>query len=199
MLDWQRFVNLVNKRVKRLSRLQYFAFARKSDPVKRALASLDYDFNHFQLDHFAAHIAKQGNRPLHILKVPFVSTLFGVWIPAEIADYIFVNSTLPLMHQTHIALHEIAHLLLGHTLRRVDDVLPRELLLQLGDGTITGRLRVAPKGRQETDSEEYESERLVYAIQKRIVGARRLTVLTGESSSIPSLKPITDMMGYTRS
>ena len=190
---------MVKRRDQRVRHLQYFAFARTSDPVKRALASLDYDFNHFQLDHFAAHIAKQRNRPLHILTVPFASTLFGVWIPAEIADYIFVNATLPVMHQTHIALHEIAHMLLGHRLRRVDDVLPRDLVAQLGDGTITGRLRVAPKGRQDPDSEEYESERFVYAIQKRIVRAKRLTALTGESSSIPSLKPITDMMGYTRS
>lgn len=193
-------MNSVKTRVlKRKRHLRFFPFGRTCDPVKRALQTLDYDFSHFQLDHFTTHIAKQRNRPLHIVQIPLASTLFGVWIPAEIADYIFVNATLPLMHQTHIVLHEIAHMLLGHALRRINDVLPLELIAQLGDGEIRGRLRVAPKGRQVSDNEEDESERFVYAIQRRLMRANRLTALTSESSSIPRLRPITDVMGYTRS
>ncbi|NJO83556.1 MAG: hypothetical protein HC828_12560 [Blastochloris sp.] len=131
------------------------------------------------------------------MTVPFHPTLYGVWIPAEQGDYVFCNDGLQPIHQTHVILHEIVHMLLNHRLHRLDKVLPPDLLEQLGGQYLMGRMRVAPTDRLVDDHEEQESEHFVYLIQKQVVGAHRLAELTKESTSIEKLRPITDTMGYT--
>ena len=171
----------------------------ENDKVQHVLDALAYDFNQFELSHFVKHIAAYRGKPIQLVPFPFTPTLFGVWVLGEMSDYIFFNALVQPIHQTHIILHETAHMLLNHQRRRIEDVLPPELLRELGANGVMGRLRVAPTSDIHADEEEQESERFVYLIQRQLMHANRLAELTGESSSIPRLKPITDAMGYTRS
>jgi hypothetical protein len=193
-------MNFVKKVVRtRTRKLLFRKHTSERDRVHATLEALAYPFDHFQLDHFIAHIAQYRNKPILTLTVPFVPSLYGVWIPAKQRDYIFCNDRLQPIHQTHVILHEIAHILLQHRLHRVDDVLPPHLREQMGEQHLMGRMRVAPNYWSVENREEQESERFVYVIQKQLVRTKRLTELTRESTSIERLKPIADAMGYSES
>ena len=69
----------------------------------------------FELGQFVAALEQQRRRP--ILVRPFTSGPegpCGLWIGTADADYIYHEAGTTPFHATHIALHEIAHMLLGH-------------------------------------------------------------------------------------
>ncbi|MEV7004666.1 hypothetical protein AB0N62_44895 [Streptomyces sp. NPDC093982] len=71
----------------------------------------------FGIEVFCERIAAQRGRPLHLHSVPGVSGTdapCGVWIATENADHIFHEAATSPLHQDHIILHEIGHMLLGH-------------------------------------------------------------------------------------
>jgi len=69
----------------------------------------------FDLGEFVARLERQRNRP--ILLRPFScgpSLPCGLWIGTAEADYIYYEKGTTPFHITHIAMHEIAHMLLDH-------------------------------------------------------------------------------------
>jgi hypothetical protein len=69
----------------------------------------------FDLSRFTAGLERQRRRPIRLHPFSFgPGGLCGLWIATEDADYIYHEAGTTLFHATHIALHEIAHMLLGH-------------------------------------------------------------------------------------
>jgi hypothetical protein len=69
----------------------------------------------FGLEEFAARLGRQRGRP--VLLCPFTAKAgvpCGLWIGTAEADYVYYERGTTPYHATSIALHEIAHLLLGH-------------------------------------------------------------------------------------
>ena len=69
----------------------------------------------FDLGQFVAGLERQRDRPIRLR--PFTSgpgCPCGLWIGTANADYIHHEAGTTPFHATHIALHEIAHMLLGH-------------------------------------------------------------------------------------
>jgi hypothetical protein len=69
----------------------------------------------FDLGRFVAGLERQWDRPIQLR--PFTSgpgCPCGLWIGTADADYIYHEAGTTPFHRTHIALHEIAHMLLGH-------------------------------------------------------------------------------------
>lgn len=69
----------------------------------------------FDLGEFVAGLERQRNRP--ILLRPFSAAPgvpCGLWIATSGADYVFHEQGTTPFHATHIKLHELAHMLLGH-------------------------------------------------------------------------------------
>ncbi len=69
----------------------------------------------FDLDRFLARLAIRRNRKIFLH--PFTSgpgIPCGLWLGTTRADHIFHEEGTTPWHQTHIALHEVAHMLLGH-------------------------------------------------------------------------------------
>jgi hypothetical protein len=69
----------------------------------------------FDLAHFVADLERQRRRPIHLR--PFSSkpgTPCGLWIGTAETDYIYHEAGTTPFHATHIAVHELAHMLLGH-------------------------------------------------------------------------------------
>ena len=69
----------------------------------------------FDLGQFVAGLERQRDRPIRLR--PFTSgpgCPCGLWIGTADADYIYHEAGTTPFHATHIALHEIAHMLLGH-------------------------------------------------------------------------------------
>lgn len=164
--------------------------------IQQAIQSLDYDFEQFELPDFVNHLEQQRNRTIHLKGVKLKSDLFGIWIPAPSADYVFFNATLHPIHQIHSVLHELAHIVLNHTCDSIYDVLPPELLAELGTSlTVKGRLRTASP-QKDRDPQEIESELFVFEIQKQVMTAQRISELQGGRSSIPLFRPLADGMAF---
>jgi hypothetical protein len=109
--------------------------------VQQAIENLDYNFQEFELESLVRRIEERRQRGIIRIPFPFQPGLTGLWVPETDADYIiYAQHTHPL-HQTHIILRELAHIVLGHRCRSLDQILPPELLAQLHDGASFGRLR----------------------------------------------------------
>ena len=69
----------------------------------------------FDLGRFLAQVSRRRNRMIFLH--PFTSgpgTPCGLWLGTASADHIFHEAGTTPLHRTHIAMHEIAHMLLGH-------------------------------------------------------------------------------------
>ena len=69
----------------------------------------------FHLGQFVAGLERQRDRPIRLR--PFSSgpgVPCGLWIGTAEADYVYHEAGTTPFHATHIALHELAHMLLGH-------------------------------------------------------------------------------------
>ncbi|SFQ54098.1 hypothetical protein SAMN05421810_10936 [Amycolatopsis arida] len=63
------------------------------------------------------HLAQRRGRPLRLHPLPTSGTPAGVcgaWVATSTADYIFVERQTVRLHQEHITLHEIGHMLFDH-------------------------------------------------------------------------------------
>lgn len=78
----------------------------------------------FSVGTLCARLATYRGRPLYVQALPGVASLTGpcgVWLETETEDFIFYESNTSRLHQDHIVLHEIGHMVRGHT---ATDLLP---------------------------------------------------------------------------
>jgi hypothetical protein len=69
----------------------------------------------FDLSRFLAHVERRRSRRIFVH--PFTSgpgIPCGLWLGTARADHIFHEAGTTPWHRTHITLHEVAHMLLGH-------------------------------------------------------------------------------------
>ncbi|REF94602.1 hypothetical protein DFJ67_0541 [Asanoa ferruginea] len=65
---------------------------------------------------FCRHVAERRARPIHILRMDTTEAAScGLWLATQKADYVVVDEGAPAVLAGHIILHELAHMLLGHT------------------------------------------------------------------------------------
>lgn len=156
--------------------------------VTACIHNLAYDFNHFVLKDFVRYTAVRRGKSIMIRRMPLDPDLFGVWIPTRDVDYVFVNNTLHPTHQIHTVLHELAHILLDHPRRSVEQILPPVLLelleVESAEGSYARTLLI------EDTPEEQEAEDFVFQIQAKVIEANRLHELTAVGSSIETLLPL---------
>jgi hypothetical protein len=71
----------------------------------------------FDLDIFCAVMAAHRRRPLTLQPMPGLSAgaPCGLWISVQTADYVFYDPETSQLHAEHIVLHELSHMLSGHT------------------------------------------------------------------------------------
>ena len=163
--------------------------------IQSVLDGLQYDFDAFALDHFVQYLEVRRGRSVIRVPYDFKPGLTGLWIPAETADYIFYTQFTHPIHQVHIILHEIAHMLLEHPCKRIDQILPAELVNTL---RISDKVLSRSSKQVSGDVEELEAESFVYLVQERIVVAKRLFYLTNGQSSIEGLNRFTDSLGLLK-
>ncbi|MGW6876989.1 hypothetical protein ACWGHA_32190 [Streptomyces xanthophaeus] len=86
----------------------------------------DLDIPHpLDVERLSASISEQRGRPLHLLPLPEAvgaeAGVCGLWLGLGDADIVFYEAATSRVHQTHIILHELAHMLLDHGRLGVDD------------------------------------------------------------------------------
>lgn len=163
--------------------------------VYAVIEQLNYDFGHFELNHFLDHIQQLRERNLILMPTTLKHEIVAIWVYTGGADYIFFKATDHVIHQKHNILHEIAHMMMDHTLIPLEDVLTPELFNALFSGQITGRPRRIT--REPSDHiEELEAEAFVFAIQDRVMAANRIDQLLDKASSINRLNSYVEGMGF---
>ena len=133
---------------------------RRCDQIARDVTVPDP----FDLTAFLAEVSH--NRGRQIILVPFdmpAGAPRGVCVASDTVDYVVVDNAASGEQRTHIALHEVSHLLLGHQLRVVD--LLRHLFQHLDLDVLQARLAHARTGY--TTVEEQEAEMLASLIGQR--------------------------------
>ncbi|MDA3644404.1 hypothetical protein LZ318_30670 [Saccharopolyspora indica] len=67
-------------------------------------------------------LAEHRGRPIKLHPYPLPAPgIFGLWIGTEDADYILYQRDTTVAHQEHIILHEIGHIISGHSSDENDD------------------------------------------------------------------------------
>lgn len=71
----------------------------------------------FSVEEFCRRVAVQRGKPVHIHPLPAQAAragACGLWLETARADHIFYEQRTVRLHQEHIILHEIGHMLLAH-------------------------------------------------------------------------------------
>ena len=110
----------------------------------------------FDLDRFVARLERQRKRPIWLRSFSSgPGCPCGLWIGTADGDYIYYEAGTTPFHATIVALHEIAHVLLGHGHAAARDQIVR-LLARRGPGTlihlILGRSACTTAAEREADT-----------------------------------------------
>lgn len=69
----------------------------------------------FTVDAFLNQLARDRGRPIHLIPMPGgVAEPCGIWLSTGNTDYVVHQVTTSPLHQEHIILHELAHMVLDH-------------------------------------------------------------------------------------
>ncbi|MFF5447726.1 ImmA/IrrE family metallo-endopeptidase [Streptomyces sp. NPDC012888] len=71
----------------------------------------------FCLEGLCTKIAEQRGRPIRLHPLPreaAESGVCGLWVGTATTDYVFYEAQTSPLHQEHIVLHELGHILFGH-------------------------------------------------------------------------------------
>ncbi len=88
--------------------------------MRNLLEQLNYDFSKFTFGDFVAWLEEKRGRKIEFREQALRSPdLYGAWLAGEDRDFIFYEqNTLPI-HQTHICLHELSHMICNHSTGKI--------------------------------------------------------------------------------
>ncbi|MEV3860035.1 hypothetical protein AB0J38_37725 [Streptomyces sp. NPDC050095] len=90
---------------------------------RRALQQLDIQ-PPLRVEVLCRLLGEQRGRPIRLMPHPLpVPGPFGLWIASDTADYIFYQLETSKIHQDHIILHEVGHIMAGHHSPEADGAL----------------------------------------------------------------------------
>jgi hypothetical protein len=118
----------------------------------------------FDARSFCKALGERRSRPIRLRAVPGGEGACGVWVSAPSADLIFYEKDTSPLHQEHIILHEISHLLCGHAPAPVTEHETSQLLFP--DFDLETIELVLPRAGYSTE-EEREAEILASLILER--------------------------------
>jgi len=152
---------------------------RIEDRMQALLADIDYDFSQFTLQGFARWL--EARRGREILFVPFhfeQPEVSGSWLAYAHCDYVFyeTENTPPLL-QVHSQMHEMAHMVCGHTTLRIDAQWLQRLLNHFEQDDVSLPHLLRSVQHHPLDQDELEAEMLAALIQERVLKHARVQEL----------------------
>jgi Zn-dependent peptidase ImmA (M78 family) len=126
----------------------------------------------FDTQIFTATIADRRGRPIVLQPMPLLGEPFGAWVEEASVDVVFYEQHTTPLHQQHIILHELGHILCNHQGINADELMTA---LSPDIGQSGERLRALRDGRY-TEEEEREAEMIATLILTRVTGAQANTI-----------------------
>ncbi len=129
----------------------------------------------FDLDVFCAVMAAHRGRPLTLQSMPGLSpgAPCGMWISVPTADYVFYDSGTSRLHAEHIVLHELSHMLSGHSSGiQTDPAVGSEALQRLVPDLDPATIDTMLGRASYTTAQEREAEMLASLIRARSAAGR---------------------------
>jgi hypothetical protein len=151
-----------------------------------------YDFRTFSLPSFVEWLEERRQRPLRLVPWSLPAPLFGAWLTSTACDYVFYEKQTAPLHQLHIQIHEMAHILCEHPTVDVDSPAGKTLFRELAHPSPQQISQPVALRLAHSSAEEYEAERLASLIQQRILRYAGLHKLLTTPSSEQ------DLEGYLR-
>ncbi|MGF1425076.1 hypothetical protein [Kitasatospora sp. LaBMicrA B282] len=147
-----------------------------------------------EIEALCASVAEQRGRPLRLIPLPSAagvrSSICGMWLAFPNADQVYYTPVTSPLHQTHIILHELAHMLLDH--QQNSAAAPEALSRLFPDLDPAMAARLLARGRSEaTDRQEQEAELLASLIWQRFTA----TPVAGETASPEAADTLARVMG----
>lgn len=131
----------------------------------------------FSVQELCARLAEERGRPLRLLPLPTPTvpgTPSGMWLTAEHGDYIFFDEQTSPLHQEHIIVHEIGHVVCDHRSAGDDQRLYRHI--DLAD---PHSIRQALPRLRYSDEQELEAEMIASLILEAIGRVPAPTPMSG--------------------
>lgn len=156
---------------------------RDLQKVIRAIEDLEFDFADFDIERFVRHVAHRRSRTILLNAVKLDEGITGLCASGPIHDYIFYKRDTPALHQTHIILHEIGHIVLNHAPTSLDfgDLTVDAIVRQLRN---LSRLTLTP-------DIEWEAEQFAFQVQSRCAANRqRRMPVTSIGAILPYTTPL---------
>lgn len=157
-------------------------------------------FDTFTVEAFRDWIAALNQRAILCEPLAMHPTFSGAWVRTPVVDIIFYEKRTAPLHQAHIQLHELCHILLMHqtfTVQTQGELdLVRDVLVQ-GESapTLAGeaplRLRSVP-----TDIQELEAEGLASQLHHRVLRAQMPPAVGRDVTSSDALVRMYRSMGW---
>jgi len=161
--------------------------------LSQIFTALDYDYSAFTLPHFTDHAAGFVRKEILLISHELEKTLSGIWVRKQTAHYVFYNNQLHSILQFHTILHEIAHIVLGHTPKPLDHYLNEDILRKYNLTQPIGKARANPQGNK-LDDEEQEAEEFVFLIQHQLIQLNRSSELFGDKQMPTGLRQFTQLL-----
>ncbi|MGP3925188.1 MULTISPECIES: hypothetical protein [unclassified Streptomyces] len=143
----------------------------------------------FSAQELCDQLARERARPLHLLPFPTPSvpnTPSGMWLVAEYGDYIFYDSQTSPLHQEHIIVHEIGHVVCNHRSAGDDQRLYRHIDIADPESIRQALPRIRYSDQQEQEAEMIAS--LILEAAGRVPAATLLSGMLGGLESAMGLR-----------
>lgn len=151
------------------SRLAKLGRRRKSaSPLDQLLASIEIP-SPFDINELCEQLSTQRGRHIYLHPVPGQAGSempCGTWFATDVGDHVFYEETTTPLHQEHIILHELSHMLLGHNSIVGADGVPQAAGI-FGEDIDPATIRSMLGRTSYTTPEEQDAERLATLIARR--------------------------------
>ena len=150
-----------------------------------------YDFSQFTMESFRSWIEQQRGKELNFVPWAMPPSMSGAWLSSDKSEYIFYEKNTPTIHQGHIQLHELAHILCGHPTIKVGAEKITMLFRQVIDGCVDQEDQSLLLRSAQSGEAEIEAEVLASFIQNKVIQNGRfqelLRKITEEGDSVDFL------------
>ncbi len=133
----------------------------------------------FDTQAFCDTLARQRGRPIVLQPAACGTGYYGLWVATRDTDVVYYERDTSALHQKHIILHEICHLLCGHQSTNVTDPAAQQLLFP--DLQTAAMRHTLQRAGYSTD-EEREAELLASLILDRAERAAAVVPDSAEST-----------------